>query len=48
MGSNIIIVNENEAYVRIICEDDVAYELREAFTFQVPGYQFTPQYKARL
>lgn len=48
MGSKIIIVNENEAYVRIICEDDVAYELREAFTFQVPGYQFTPQYKARL
>lgn len=48
MGSKIIIVNENEAYVRIICEDDIAYELREAFTFQVPGYQFTPQYKARL
>lgn len=48
MGSNIIIVNENEAFVRIICEDGIAYELREAFTFQVPGYQFTPQYKARL
>jgi len=48
VGSNIIIVNENEAYVRIICEDGIAYELREAFTFQVPGYQFTPQYKARL
>jgi superfamily II DNA or RNA helicase len=41
-------VNENEAFVRIICEDGIAYELREAFTFQVPGYQFTPQYKARL
>ena len=38
----------NEAYVAIICDDGVAYELREAFTFQVPGYQFTPQYKARL
>lgn len=48
MGSNIIIVNENEAFVRVICEDDIAYELRETFTFQVPGYQFTPQYKARL
>ena len=48
MGSNITIVNENEAYVRIICEDGIAYELRENFTFQVPGYQFTPQYKARL
>ncbi len=41
-------MNENEAFVRIICEDGIAYELREAFTFQVPGYQFTPQYKARL
>lgn len=48
MDNKVIIRNENEAYVRIICEDDIAYELREAFTFTVPGYQFTPQYKARL
>lgn len=48
MGSNIIIENVNEAFVKIICTDGVAYELREEFTFQVPGYQFTPQYKARL
>jgi superfamily II DNA or RNA helicase len=48
VDNKIIIVNENEAFVRIICEDGIAYELREAFTFQVPGYQFTPQYKARL
>lgn len=48
MGSNIIIENVNEAFVKIICTDGVAYELREAFTFQVPGYQFTPQYRARL
>ena len=48
MVDKIIIRNVNEAYVAIICDDGVAYELREAFTFQVPGYQFTPQYKARL
>ena len=48
MDSKIIIRNVNEAYVGIVCEDGVAYELRENFTFQVPGYQFTPQYKARL
>ncbi len=48
MGSKIIIRNVNEAYVGIVCDDGVAYELRENFTFQVPGYQFTPQYKARL
>lgn len=48
MDSKIIIRNVNEAYVGIVCDDGVAYELRENFTFQVPGYQFTPQYKARL
>ena len=48
MDSKIIIRNVNEAYVAVICEDGVAYELRENFTFQVPGYQFTPQYRARL
>jgi len=46
--NKIIIRNVNEAYIRIICDDGIAYELREAFTFSVPGYQFTPQYKARL
>ena len=48
MVDKIIIKNLNEAYVSIICNDGVAYELRETFTFQVPGYQFTPQYRARL
>lgn len=48
METKVIIRNVNEAFVGIICDDGVAYELREAFTFQVPGYQFTPQYKARL
>ena len=42
------IQNVNEAFVRVDCTEDVAYELREAFTFFVPGYQFTPQFKARL
>lgn len=46
--NKVIIRNVNEAYVTIICNDGISYELRETFTFQVPGYQFTPQYKARL
>jgi superfamily II DNA or RNA helicase len=46
--NKVIIKNVNEAFVVVVCDDGVAYELREAFTFQVPGYQFTPQYKARL
>ena len=45
---NIIVKNKNEAYVSIDCTDDIGYELRDAFTFLVPGYQFTPQFRAKL
>jgi len=48
MDNRVEILNVNEAYVTILCDDDISYELREAFTFTVPGHQFTPQYKARL
>lgn len=34
--------------MKVICDDGIAYELRENFTYHVPGYQFTPKYKARL
>ena len=46
--TKISISNVNEVYVRVSCHEGVSYELREYFTFQVPGYQFTPQYRARL
>lgn len=48
MENKVIIENVNEVYVKILCNDGIAYELRDAFKFKVPGYQFTPQYKARL
>jgi len=44
----IVIRNVNEVYVHIDCSDGVAYELSEAFEFLVPGYMFTPQFKAKL
>jgi superfamily II DNA or RNA helicase len=47
-NSKLIIRNKDEAYVQVDCTDGISYELREHFTFQVPGYQFTPQYRARL
>lgn len=34
--------------MKIECEESISYELRDAFTFMVPGAQFTPQFKARL
>ena len=45
---NVIVKNKNEAYVSIDCTDDIAYELRDAFTFEVPGARFTPQFRAKL
>jgi len=48
VASKLIINNKDEVYVKIDCSEDISYELREHFTFQVPGYQFTPQYRARL
>jgi len=38
----------NEAFMLVKCEKDLAQELSEFFTFQVPGYQFSPQYKNKL
>lgn len=38
----------NEAYVKVSCEDSIAYELNSYFEFKVPGAEFSPQYRARL
>ena len=48
MVDKLVISNIDEVYVQIECSEGISYELREHFTFHVPGYQFTPQYKARL
>lgn len=35
----------NEVYMKISTSNSIAMELSDFFTFQVPGYQFTPAYK---
>ena len=45
---DIKIKNLNEVYLQIDCSESISYELRDAFTFYVPGYQFTPQFRAKL
>lgn len=40
--------NKDEVYVKIECNDGVAWELRDEFSFMVPGAQYSPQYRARL
>ena len=38
----------DELYDRIYCETWLAKELESFFTFQVPGYQFMPQYRSGI
>ena len=45
---HITIVNVNESYVKVHCDESVAWELRDAFSFRPPGFQFVPSYKQKL
>jgi len=38
----------NDVHIKVDCDDDIAYELSEYFTFSVPGAQFSPAYKNRV
>lgn len=46
--TDIVIRNINEAFVKVECNDGIAYELRDAFSFFVPGAQFTPKFRSKL
>lgn len=46
--NNIWVKNIDEVNVYVHCEQGIAWELRDYFTFKVPGYQFTPAYKSRM
>jgi len=38
----------NEAYIRVISEPSVCYELRDEFTFEVPGAKHMPSFKSKV
>jgi superfamily II DNA or RNA helicase len=38
----------NEVYIKVYCEPNVAYEVSEYFTFDVPGAKFMPAYKNKV
>jgi superfamily II DNA or RNA helicase len=42
------ITNKDESYIHIECDEGVAWELRDAFSFRPPGFQFVPSYKQKL
>jgi superfamily II DNA or RNA helicase len=44
----IIIDKKNEVYLKIEADDSIRRDLGEYFTFEVPGYRFTPQFRNRI
>ena len=45
--SDLIISKKNEVYLHIECEPHIQYELRDAFSFEVPGAKFHPSFRKR-
>lgn len=45
---DLVITKHSEVFVKIQCDDGIAKELSEYFSFYVPGFQFTPQFKRKL
>ena len=48
MSSQITVAKVNEVYLKITAEADIRAELSDYFSFEVPGYRFTPQYRNRV
>lgn len=47
--TTLVIEKLNEVYMRVYSEDTgIEQELSDYFKFRVPGYQFTPAYKAKI
>jgi hypothetical protein len=46
--ADIVIHKLNEALLKVECEKSTAQELADFFTFYVPGFQFTPQFKKKI
>ena len=47
--SNVLkVAKVNSVYLQIEAEADIRRELSEYFSFEVPGYKFTPQFRNRV
>jgi len=46
--NTVLLENVNEVYGKIDCEPSIAYELKDLFTFKVPGAEFSPKFRARI
>lgn len=45
---HLVITNANESYIKVQCDESVAWELRDAFSFRPPGFQFVPSYRQKI
>ena len=43
--SDILIQKFNESFVKVICDLDIALEISDTYTFEVPGAKFMPAYR---
>ena len=48
MSSVLKVEKLNSVYLKIEAEADVRRELTDYFSFEVPGYKFTPQFRNRV
>ena len=48
MSSVLKVEKLNSVYLKITAEADIRRELSEYFSFEVPGYKFTPQFRNRV
>jgi len=43
----LVLEKKNDVYLKIDADEDIRRELGQFFTFEVPGFKFMPQYRAR-
>lgn len=48
MASEIILKKVNETFIKIECEQSIAYELRDFFTFTIPNHRYHPLVKNKI
>jgi superfamily II DNA or RNA helicase len=48
MADLITVEKYNDAYIKVLCEPGIGYEMSEYFTFVVPGAKFMPQVKSKF
>ena len=45
---NIIVDKVNDVYIRIDADQSISRELSDYFSFEMPVYKFTPQFRRRV